>query len=346
MSCDLLFSDDDLDPLRSAGEPDRGPTFATILARVKPFPTVVQQVRAVASSPQSTVADVARALEQDVGLTADVLRLVNAPTSGLAQRCTSLRHAVALLGLDRVGSVVAAAAALGFVESTAGLAPAVAAHALAVAGVARMLASYTGVSPDEAFVAGLLHDVGVMLLLQNGDALYEELVEQASGADVDIEDERALLGFDHAAAGAYAIRAWALPAPLPEAALLHHDWDAAVERGGATLALVAVVRTADILVPHLLAHESPRPEDLDIVRSDAAFECIGLTREELYNMWTGLRLACSKANSVGGAREEAAGKASVASEQPRAPDPSVWTWVCVVAVATVVAAVFALQAHF
>src|SRR5689334_7027300 len=90
--------------------------FATVLARVKPFPGIVQQVQSLAQNPRSTVADVARLIEQDVGLSSDVLRLVNAPVSGLAQRCTSLRHAVALLGLDRVAHVVSVAAALGFIE--------------------------------------------------------------------------------------------------------------------------------------------------------------------------------------------------------------------------------------
>lgn len=312
MSCEALLVEDefpvdvsDLTPSSAPPRPDpsRLAAFATVLARVKPFPLAVQQVRAIAGAPSSTVVDVARALEQDVGLTTDVLRIVNAPVSGLAQRCTSVRHAVALLGLDRVSNVVAGAAALAFVEGASAVAPSVAAHSIAVAGVARMLASYTGTSPDEAFVAGLLHDVGVMLLLQENDYLYEELVEQAGAAEVSLEEERALLGFDHASAGAHAMRAWRLPSPLPDAVQLHHSWNNAVEVGGATLALVAVVRTADALVPRLLENETPTSEDLDLARTEPAFACIGLSREELHNMWGGLRLACSKAHVINPGRD-------------------------------------------
>ena len=85
------------------------PAVATALAGVKPFPAVVQLVRKLAADPKCAASDVARLVEGDVGLVTDILRVVNAPASGLRQRCTGVRHAVTLLGLKRVSEVVVGA---------------------------------------------------------------------------------------------------------------------------------------------------------------------------------------------------------------------------------------------
>jgi HD-like signal output (HDOD) protein len=277
---------------------------AASFAGVRPFPAVVAHVRSLAADPSCAAADVARLLEGDVGLVSDLLRVVNAPASGLAQRCTSVRHAVSLLGLKRVSDVVAGAAALAFVEEATSPHPALAAHAIATAGVARLLAPIIGLSPDEAFTVGLLHDVGAMLVVQTNDPFYEELVEQtAFGEEPSVADEQALMGFDHGALGGEVLRKWHMPEPLPQVVTLHHRWEAALAAGGAVAAMVALIRVSDVLVVATGEHPVPRLADLDAFLEEPAFAYLGLTREEIFNLWPALLRTSDKAFVIGTAAE-------------------------------------------
>ena len=274
-------------------------TLASTLARVRPFPAVVESVRKAAADPSAGIRDVVKFLEGDVGVATDLLRVANAPTSALTQRCTSVRHAAALLGLQRVVELVASAAALAYVESSASGIPELAHRTLAVAGLARTLAPITGISPDAAFTAGLLHDIGMLLLVQSEDPFYLGLIESPGfAAEPSIEDERALMGFDHAALGAAVARAWNLPSPLPQVIGLHHDWEGALQAGGAVAAMVALVRAGDALVPVLEEFATPSLDDLNGLLQEPAFAHLGLTRIEVHGMWESLRRACAKASMV------------------------------------------------
>jgi putative nucleotidyltransferase with HDIG domain len=267
---------------------------------VRPFPHAVERVRKLASDPQSSLAEIARAMEGDVGLSSDVLRLVNAAASGLTQRCTSLRHAASLLGAARIAQIISGAAALAALRDVADEAPAACAHALAVAGVARMLAAHAAVPADDAFAAGLLHDVGAILLLQQHDPGYEDLHAQASleGTEPNVADERVILGFDHAALGAEVLRKWKMPEVVSNAIEHHHDWDELVRQPPGVLAVGALVVVADVLVPRLATNPTPTREDLDLAETHPAFACIGLTRDAVFAMWEGLRAACTKGESA------------------------------------------------
>lgn len=273
---------------------ERNAALRSKLTGVKPFPAVVARVRTVASDPRRTVADVAEVVERDVAFASRMLRVVNSAAFGLAARCTSVRHAVALLGTRRVASIATSTAALEMVEQTSGAAPVIAKHAVAVAGLSRFLASYAGVSPDEAFTVGLLHDVGMLLVLQAGDALYEELVEQLGpSVEPSSDEETALLGFDHAQLGAEALRSWSLPDPLPDVVELHHDWENAAAFGGQIASMVALLRVADTLAGRLDARLTPEEQDLDALRDEPAVAHLGFSPEELVRMWPQLRAAAS-----------------------------------------------------
>jgi len=297
--------------------------LAATLATVKPFPAVVEAARRAAANPRAGVMDVVRVVEGDVGIATDLLRVANAPASGLAQRCTSVRHAASLLGMKRVVEVVAAAAALAFVEESVGDFPALAAHAVAVAGVARALAPITGIPEDEAFTVGLLHDVGVLLLLQAEDPFYDGLLEMDSGEEPTVEDERAVMGFDHPALGGAVARKWNLPSPLPEVIELHHDWAGATKAGGAVCAMVALIRAADRLVAMLRDAKTPSLDDLTPLLDEPAFAHLGLTREELFARWEGLQWASTRINAVGGGSEPRPPRptGSGAMPIPKAPPP-------------------------
>lgn len=259
-------------------------------AALRPFPAVLERIRQTAADPKKTLADLAHIVEHDIAFSARLLRIVNSAGVALVQRCTSIRHAVTLLGTKRIVDLATAAAAHDLVHKMSRKAPALAGHAVAVAALARMLASNACVSPDEAYTIGLLHDVGMLILLESGtDELYEELVDQAYGGEASIAEERALLGVDHAVVGTAAMRAWKLPDPFAEVVACHHDWEAALACGGAVPAFVGLVRTADLLVERLDAREAPDDDDLEALRNEPALAHLGLSPEQIAEMWPGLR---------------------------------------------------------
>ena len=311
------------------------------LAGLRPFPAVVELVRSVAAKPESAPADVARHVEGDVGLVTDLLRVVNAPASGLSQRCTSVRHAVSLLGLKRVSAVVTGAAALAFVEEASAQDPAMAGHSIAVAGVSRLLAPIIGLPADEAFTVGLLHDVGSMLVLQTKDPFYEALLEQTPpGEEPSVHDERALMGFDHGALGGEVLRTWFMPAPLPQVVTLHHRWEDALAEGGAVSAMVALIRVADALVAAAGVLVEPTLSDLDRLYEEPAFAYLGLAREEIFNLWPAIQKASDRAFVVGEAQPPEASLEPVSARialvppvrAPEAEPQKLGLWIAIFAV--------------
>lgn len=273
--------------------------LAASLSRSRPFPAVAGAVRRLVKDPRTQLADVAHAVEQDAGISTDLLRLANAPTSGLRYECTSVRQAITLLGMRRVCSVVDAAAALSLLERENKL-PALAQHALAVAGVMRMLAPIAAVSPDEAFTVGLLHDIGVLLLVRSGDSLYEGLLEESGSGELCVEEEVELIGYDHAMVGAAVLRAWNLPDHIASVVELHHDDEGASQAEPAVKVLVSILRAAEAIATWAPLLEQPTLADLDPIYIEPAFDRLGIGRTELIAMWDGLKLATSRAQSVGG----------------------------------------------
>lgn len=266
--------------------------MAARLCGVRPFPHVLAKIRVIASDPTRSVADLATVVESDVAFAARLLRVVNSAAMGLGRKCTSIRHAVALLGTRGVANLATAVAALAFVDDASASAPDIGRHAVGTAGIARMIGSLAGVSPEEAFTAGLLHDVGMLMLLQSNESFYEELIDQVGDSgEPSVDEERALLGFDHAELGGHVLSSWNVPAPLPDVVMLHHDWEAAAEVGGTIMTMVAVVRVADILWPRLEKYDEPTEEDLELLRAEPAVECLGISPEELIRMWASFKQA-------------------------------------------------------
>lgn len=273
--------------------------LAASLSRSRPFPAVAGAVRRLVTDPRTQISDVAHAVEQDPGIAMDLLRLANAPTSGLRYECTSVRQAISLLGMRRVCAVVDAAAALSLLERESKL-PVLAQHALSVAGVMRMLAPIAAVSPDDAFTIGLLHDIGVLMLVRSGDHLYEGLLDEAETGELCVEEEVELIGFDHAMVGAAVLRAWELPGIIADVVELHHDPEAANKAEASVRVMVSILCAAEAIATWAPLLERPTLSDLDPLYIEPAFDRLGLARPELLAMWDGLRLATSRGQSVQG----------------------------------------------
>jgi putative nucleotidyltransferase with HDIG domain len=198
------------------------------------LPVVVAKILQTASSPRASARDLQALISVDGGLTAKILRLANSSFYGRQRRITTLTDAVLVLGFNTVRNLALSASMLD------SLAPRGAAqvfdwrayweHCTAVALLCRMLARRKGLPAggvEEAFVAGLLHDIGKLFLGKYCPELLAEVVLTAETYRLSMgEAEWMLMGTTHALLGQTIAERWNFPDTLASAIGAHHEPDA------------------------------------------------------------------------------------------------------------------------
>ncbi|RUP25326.1 MAG: HDOD domain-containing protein [Curvibacter sp.] len=226
------------------------------------LPAVVVQLMALLQQQDVNLDPIVETLSLDQALVAKVLQLANSPFYGMSGRITSIRDGINILGLRPLGTLVLAAVLTVQFERMHGKALHLDEfwnHSIACGVAARALAEDKGLDEASAFTAGLLHDVGLLVL----DSLYPIEMAQAMqwAAEHDaphLQAERALLGVSHAEVGAWLAAHWHFPPEVVEAIARHHN-----PPDSAQLSLTDLVHGANALVHALdlagVAHEAVPP---------------------------------------------------------------------------------------
>lgn len=215
---------------------------------VLPSPSdVVVQLNEALATLDVSVDRVAEIVSGDVAISVKLLQLVNSSFFGLAQEVTSVRQAVAYLGTSLIRGLVAASEVFAFAGEVSPVPyrtlSLLHTHSMTVATRAQELAPAP--LKQDAFVAGLVHDVGsIVLAAATPDVMASVMDEVERGERAVHEIEMELLGASHAEVGAYLLSLWGLPYPVVEAVAHHHDVPA-VGSGG--LQLTHLVTVADAL---------------------------------------------------------------------------------------------------
>ncbi|MDR3158688.1 MAG: HDOD domain-containing protein [Zoogloeaceae bacterium] len=214
----------------------------------------------------------AQRIAADQGLALRILRLANSSFYGLSGRVASIEDAIVILGLRTLYMLALNAAAMraithppcaGFDELAFWR------HSIAVAVAARALAVACRKNPDIAFTHGLLHDIGQLLLASCfPDEYRQTLVCADNRAVMRLDNERALLGVEHAQAGAMLAAQWGLPSELAAAIAQHHAPDSEA---------ADLLHLADILAHALLEDDMPIP-----CLSLAAWQRLALDEAKLF----------------------------------------------------------------
>lgn len=232
------------------------------------LPDIYFKLNAVLGSGDASVKDVAAVIAQDMAITAKVLQLVNSALFGMRRKIGSAMEAVAYLGVDTVKSLTLSTIAFSKFRdpALARLAEQLNAHSLQVGVLAREVARTSdlgAVSADDCFTAGLLHDIGKLILADNRPEEFRECLRIASAGGVTCaEAEAQIFGTTHAEVGAYLLWLWVLPDHVTEAVALHH------KPGPGASGAVLAVHAADALV-----HNPTRPEfDEDGLRNAGLME--------------------------------------------------------------------------
>jgi putative nucleotidyltransferase with HDIG domain len=237
-----------------------------VIHRLPSLPTVVMELLASMDQDDVDIDTLARKIAQDQTLTAKTLRLANSSFYGRARAVNTMAEAIGILGFRTVRSVVTTA---GLMQSMGPGGPETPdlkpfwRHAIGVAVCARELAPYLRVHADHAYTAGLLHDIGRLVLVTQLAPQYAAVLAYSSAnACSTLAAERAVLGLDHAEIGRTLAAVWKFPTHLQLAVGLHHSLEVP---GGDALALVviaadAIVHALDLaldpadVVPHMPPH--------------------------------------------------------------------------------------------
>ncbi len=192
------------------------------------FPQVYMQITEELQAGTGDIGRIADIVRRDPGLIARVLQLVNSPFYGLRNTVPDIGHAVGLLGIQNLLALVLATEVFSAYEAdAAGLSVnRLWAHSAVVATWSKRITEKTGASQElanAAFVAGMLHDCGRLLLASSYPNQHAELLARVREGEGElIESERALLGASHDEAGALLLENWGLPHELVEAVAYHH----------------------------------------------------------------------------------------------------------------------------
>jgi putative nucleotidyltransferase with HDIG domain len=260
-------------------DPDR---LVADVATLVSLPEVVVRINTLVDDPRSSAEDIGRAVAQDAALTARLLTLANSAMFGMQRKIDTVGRAVAVLGTRQVRDLTLGLSA---VRAFSGIPNDLVSmgsfwhHSVLCAVAARSLAGECAHGrPESSFVAGLLHDIGQLVLFNQlpNESRRALLMSVDAPNEPDLYlCEREVLGFDHAAVGSALARRWRLPPGLVECIAFHHD-PASAQSHPLDVAIVHIANSTAVLAE---VH-SDEFEDAPAI-DPVAFEVTGLRRAQL-----------------------------------------------------------------
>lgn len=191
-----------------------------------PLPSIVLDLISSFEREDVDVALLAEKISRDQALSAKMLRLANSSFYGLPSKVSTVNQAIVVLGFD---SARALAVASNVIESfEAGKAGEIDVaefwrHSIATALCARGLARHAGLAQDHAFIAGLLHDIGRLVLASGFPEHYAQVIDYCAREGTSLgEAELRVLGVDHQRVGQLLGEAWKFPVAIQRAIGQHH----------------------------------------------------------------------------------------------------------------------------
>ncbi len=244
------------------------------------MPQIVTRLLEITKDENYAQSDVVNLLSTDPGVAGDILKLANSPLFGVTRQISSLMHACNLLGIKRIRTLVMGRCMVDKVNSKANTSIDISYYwrrSLATGVLAARFADK--VAPklrEEAFIGGLLSDVGVVVLAQAIPDLYDKIAKayQPHAPNDWMEQEKNTIGTSHAEVSALVLEKWALPEIMVQAVRYHHDQEPPHEIPEDTDLLARIIFGASELAK--LICEAPEADDIrksckqamDVVRLD------------------------------------------------------------------------------
>ena len=242
--------------------------------------TVVTKVGEMVRDPRVSAAEVGRAISEDQALTAKVLKLVNSSFYGFPQRVNNITRAIVILGFNRVRNLALTASVLSALPKRHGPFSVASfwAHSVATAIASDSIARIMRFASEEedAFVSGLLHDIGKLASIHLFRPEFEEVMEAVVEKNyLMVEAEQGVMGVTHANVGGWLSQRWNFPESIAASIRMHHQPELARQNRR----LVMIVHVGDIVARSLGLGSGG---DMRIPVVDAtAWRELGLTHEAL-----------------------------------------------------------------
>lgn len=206
--------------------------FKQLISHMEDFPglpATYARITELLRDPEIPIQAVGKVIAQDIGMTVKILQLVNSAFYGIARHVAGPEEAVVFLGLDTIRALVLTVGLFsGFEESgiPKPMVEDIYRHSLKTGSLAKAIATMENLHKDrveEAFMAGLLHDLGKLVMVHNMPDHYGELLQATLDKNLPIQDtEMKIFGATHEQIGAYLLGLWGLPDSIVEAVAFHH----------------------------------------------------------------------------------------------------------------------------
>ena len=286
-----------------AADPNQEALIASTIqeiSHIATLPEVTLKIIRLVEDPDSSAQDLNKVITNDPALGARILKVVNSAFYGLPGQIGSINRAIVLLGLNAVKNI-AIAASLAKLFRGGQICPQFNArdlwqHSIAVATGTQLLSKECGLGlPDEAFLAGLIHDLGIMVEMQAKRAKLIEVFDAHEGnPDKPFREiEATMIGVTHEQFGAALCKHWKFPASFGYVTGFHHR---PLELASAHRTLTSLVHIADIMTKHLgigfvadVEHDAINQQLLDEMK---------LTREQVENVASNLPDAMEEAATL------------------------------------------------
>ncbi|MCP5268012.1 MAG: HDOD domain-containing protein [Zoogloeaceae bacterium] len=274
------------------------PSLQGLLKQLDALPTLPQVVRHILESINDDSANtdrLVRHINTDPAIVGRLLGAANSSAFGLASPVDSTRQAILVLGLSGVRTITLATALIKhFSSSNTGLdAPQFWRHSLGVATCAQVIARHFDCNPEAAFSAGLLHDIGQLLMSTVAPEHFSQVRARVQDGESITHAEMAIFNYDHAMVGGKLARQWRLPEDIICGIHGHHDPDSGIDGEIGDL-----IHVAEVLSHALDLGKTPYnlvPEVSDMAPARLGFEWPELAGlfPEIEARYDGLRQALS-----------------------------------------------------
>jgi putative nucleotidyltransferase with HDIG domain len=218
------------------------------------LPVLYTRIMSELNSKDASAASVGEIMAKDISMTAKVLQLVNSSFFGMPRHVSNPMDAVVLLGIDVVKTLVLSIEVFAnFQERTLSILPVskIYDHCVRTGVIAKNIAGFENMEKkeaDNAMIAGILHDLGRLLLADNFPDEYQEVMDSVKNDKKRIhEAELDILGVTHAQVGAYLLGLWGLPDNIVEGVAFHHSPSAVM---GKKLDICGLVHVANLMEHH------------------------------------------------------------------------------------------------
>jgi len=219
------------------------------IQQLETMPAQAARAFQLASDPKATLTDFVSVIESDEALSARIVRVANSVYFFRGAEATDIEKAVANIGLNELRCLISATMLRSLLKGRHKAREQIWANAVATAICCRNLSRNTDIGAGAAFLCGLLHDVGKLIMIRRAPELYDKVISRvAAGDKTFVEAEEEIFDTNHAEVGKWVAEIWNFPAAAIQAVYHHHDdWPKDRRQTGRGTSHAQLVKAADVI---------------------------------------------------------------------------------------------------